>query len=107
MPWSSGQAKGHINRLKLLKRQMYGRAGLRSAPPTNPPHGMIHANCGRAIFLREDHRFLCRVLMKEKKIVSVRKLTDRATPTGRCCLSESHPGNIGRCEEQRLWRLSM
>lgn len=25
-PWSSGQAEGQINRLKLLKRQMYGRA---------------------------------------------------------------------------------
>ena len=27
-PWSSGQAKGQINRLKLIKRQSYGRAGL-------------------------------------------------------------------------------
>jgi transposase len=26
-PWSSGQAGGQITRLKLLKRQMYGRAG--------------------------------------------------------------------------------
>lgn len=26
-PWSSGQAEGQINRLKLLKRQSYGRAG--------------------------------------------------------------------------------
>jgi transposase len=25
--WSSGQAEGQINRLKLIKRQMYGRAG--------------------------------------------------------------------------------
>jgi transposase len=25
--WSSGQAEGQINRLKLLKRQSYGRAG--------------------------------------------------------------------------------
>ena len=25
-PWSSGQAEGQVNRLKLLKRQMYGRA---------------------------------------------------------------------------------
>ena len=24
-PWSSGQAKGQINRIKLLKRQSYGR----------------------------------------------------------------------------------
>lgn len=27
-PWSNGPVEGHINRLKLLKRQMYGRAGL-------------------------------------------------------------------------------
>ncbi len=26
--WSNGQAEGQITRLKLLKRQMYGRAGL-------------------------------------------------------------------------------
>ena len=26
-PWSSGQAEGQINRLKMLKRQRYGRAG--------------------------------------------------------------------------------
>jgi transposase len=26
MPWSRGQVEGQINRLKLLKRQMYGRA---------------------------------------------------------------------------------
>lgn len=27
-PWSNGQVEGHINRLKMLKRQMYGRAGI-------------------------------------------------------------------------------
>ena len=27
-PWSNGQTEGQITRLKLLKRQMYGRAGL-------------------------------------------------------------------------------
>ena len=26
MPWSSGQAEGQINKLKMIKRQMYGRA---------------------------------------------------------------------------------
>jgi len=26
-PWSNGPAEGQINRLKTLKRQMYGRAG--------------------------------------------------------------------------------
>jgi len=27
MPWSNGQAEGQINRLKTLKRAMYGQAG--------------------------------------------------------------------------------
>lgn len=27
-PWSNGQTEGHVNRLKLVKRQMYGRANL-------------------------------------------------------------------------------
>jgi transposase len=26
--WSNGPTEGHINRLKTLKRRMYGRAGL-------------------------------------------------------------------------------
>lgn len=28
LPWSNGQVEGQINRLKMLKRQMYGRASL-------------------------------------------------------------------------------
>ncbi len=27
VPWSNGQAEGQVNRLKFVKRQMYGRAG--------------------------------------------------------------------------------
>src|SRR5271165_7282364 len=27
-PWSNGQVEGQINRLKMLKRAMYGRAGV-------------------------------------------------------------------------------
>jgi len=27
LPWSNGQAEGQINRLKMLKRAMYRRAG--------------------------------------------------------------------------------
>jgi len=27
LPWSDGQAEGQINRLKTIKRAMYGRAG--------------------------------------------------------------------------------
>jgi len=28
LPWSSGPVEGNINRLKMLKRQMFGRASL-------------------------------------------------------------------------------
>jgi transposase len=27
MPWSSGVVEGNVNRVKMLKRQTYGRAG--------------------------------------------------------------------------------
>jgi len=27
-PWSNGPVEGQVNRLKTIKRQMYGRAGL-------------------------------------------------------------------------------
>ncbi len=48
--WSNGQVEGQINRLKLLKRQMFGRAGyellrrrvlhIRSPEPTKPVFGV-------------------------------------------------------------------
>ena len=28
LSWSNGQTEGHVNRLKFLKRQMYGRASI-------------------------------------------------------------------------------
>jgi transposase len=28
LPWSNGPVEGHINRLKMLKRSMFGRAKL-------------------------------------------------------------------------------
>jgi transposase len=28
LPWSNGQVEGQVNRLKMLKRQMFGRAGI-------------------------------------------------------------------------------
>ena len=27
LPWSNGAVEGHVNRIKTIKRQMYGRAG--------------------------------------------------------------------------------
>ena len=35
LPWSTGPVEGHINRLKMVKRQMFGRAP-RSAQPSRP-----------------------------------------------------------------------
>ena len=29
LPWSNGQVEGQINKLKTIKRQMYGRAGFK------------------------------------------------------------------------------
>ncbi|MCC7292441.1 MAG: ISL3 family transposase [Phycisphaerales bacterium] len=40
LPWSNGQVEGQINRLKLIKRQMYGRACFASACCT-PDEGSI------------------------------------------------------------------
>ena len=40
LPWSNGQVEGQINRRKLIKRQMYGRAGfdlLRKRVLCQPP----------------------------------------------------------------------
>lgn len=28
LPWSSGAVEGHVNRIEMLKRQMFGRAGI-------------------------------------------------------------------------------
>ena len=27
LPWNSGVVEGHVNRIKMLKRQLFGRAG--------------------------------------------------------------------------------
>ncbi len=29
LPWSSGVVEGHVNRIKMIKRQMYGGAGFK------------------------------------------------------------------------------
>ncbi len=47
LPWSNGPVEGHVNRLKMLKRQGYGRAGVgllrqrvMPAVSTQPWHGL-------------------------------------------------------------------
>jgi transposase len=39
-PWSNGQTEGQINRLKTLKRAMYGRAGVELLRARMLPFGL-------------------------------------------------------------------
>jgi len=62
--WSNGTVEGHVNRLKLLKRQMYGRQ-FRPAPPARAPRRLtdhrltdqpgelppVHRECGSSDLL--------------------------------------------------------
>jgi transposase len=44
LPWSNGQVEGQVHRLKLIKRQMYGRAGfLLLKRRVLPPHARSDA----------------------------------------------------------------
>ena len=47
--WSNGPVEGHINRLKYLKRQMFGRATLallrKRMTYRPPPRGACHQEC--------------------------------------------------------------
>jgi hypothetical protein len=88
LPWSNGQTEGQVNRLKVLKREMYGRAKIE--PPANVGQtrtttqhketttrftsnwtsstffavpGVNHQICGRA-HLAECHRSERKVLRK-------------------------------------------
>jgi hypothetical protein len=52
-PWSNGPVEGHISRLKILKRQMYGHAGIEllrarllPEPEFSDPR-TLHQNCVR------------------------------------------------------------
>jgi len=44
-PWSNGPVEGHINRLKTLKRQMYGRAGVELLRARLLPEPRIAGQC--------------------------------------------------------------
>jgi transposase len=44
-PWSNGPVEGHINRLKTLKRQMYGRAGVELLRARLLPESRITGQC--------------------------------------------------------------
>ncbi len=53
-PWSNGQTEGQINRLKTLKRAMYGRAGVEPLRARMLPlqHSTSHTMLGRAGFVQ-------------------------------------------------------
>jgi transposase len=40
--WSTGQVEGQINRLKMIKRQMYGRAGFELLRARVLPYSPVH-----------------------------------------------------------------
>lgn len=60
LPWSSGQAEGQIDCLKMLKCQMYGRASfdlLRSRVlPESPALAPCTAACSQSSEVREIHQ---------------------------------------------------
>jgi transposase len=47
-PWSTGQVEGQINRLKMIKRQMYGRAGFKLLRARVLPYSTPAASAGQA-----------------------------------------------------------
>lgn len=66
LPWSNGQAEGQINRLKTLKRAMYGRAARELVRArTLPPRPCQRAVGRKLAFTR--HR--CDRLAKARKTV--------------------------------------
>jgi transposase len=44
-PWSNGPVEGRINRLKMLKRQMYGRAGAELLRAPLLPESVFNSQC--------------------------------------------------------------
>ena len=62
--WSNGPVEGHVNRLKTIKRQMYGRGGFRllrarivqsrmiDSAAGKPSQMLDHRKCGRTVLKR-------------------------------------------------------
>jgi transposase len=63
--WSNGPVEGHVNRLKMIKRQMFGRAGFsllkarvvsressRRLAAFGQDGGLRHQECGRSLLRR-------------------------------------------------------
>ena len=43
LPYSSGAVEEHVNRIKMLKRQMYATRRIRPAPQANTPQQLTHS----------------------------------------------------------------
>ena len=53
LPWTTSPVEGQVNRLKMLKRTMYGPCRVPTPPRPRPPRRMTeqqHAKCGRTEF---------------------------------------------------------
>ncbi|GGU48788.1 hypothetical protein GCM10010289_81640 [Streptomyces violascens] len=79
LPWSSGVVEGHVNRVKTLKRAMYGRASFE--PGSSPDHD-LHAIAVRA------------------KIADPHQRTDRAA---RCVAGQLHDAAGGLSWPMSKW----
>jgi hypothetical protein len=116
LPWSSGAVEGHVSRIKMLKRQMYGRVSpdllvAASSSPTNAtapitqsvPEPFLQASptqiccgCGlpaRGIAVAPG----CRRLSRRLEVRSADGLSRRAGP-GRSRIHRSRraPGRVAR-----------
>jgi transposase len=80
LPWSTGPVEGHVNRLKLSKRSMYGRAKL-------PRLASTCASRGReAAFSRSCPRWsMTRLLSHGKQVRSVEPTHDESEEGGGGC----------------------
>lgn len=55
LPWSSGVVEGHVNRVKILKRAMYGEPRSNSSGLESSPSHDLHGTADRAIFKEPHH----------------------------------------------------
>jgi hypothetical protein len=78
-PWSNGPVEGHINRLKTLKRQMYGRAGVellraRLLPETLLTGQGLHQTWARPDLSAARHPDIRVSCARQEQLLSVTRL---------------------------------
>ena len=105
-PWSNGQTEGQITKLKLVKRQMYGRAKLDLLHARLSVRSGSHQICVRATFPRRLTSQGVRAFVVARVVslfcmislhVSSTDQLDNLRPLSECCgpkmltLRDSHP----------------